>query len=220
MGVRHDLHFDMPGRGHELFDVDGIVSKGGPGFGARRLKRLIEVCGRFSGLHATPAASGGRLDQHGKSSVHRDSVGISDRVHRAVRTGNHGNAQLLHRGFGQNLVAHGPDVLGLGADERDPVLFDDRRKACVLGEEAVPRVNGVGTRDLGRRYDGGNVQVALARFRWADANRLVSETDVHRLRVGGRMHGDRADAHLPAGTVNAECDFSTIRDQDLVEHLR
>jgi hypothetical protein len=41
---------------------------------------------------------------------------------------------------------------------------------------------------------------------------------MHRIRVGGGMHGDRRDAEFLAGAQYAQCDFAAIGYQDFVEH--
>ena len=47
---------------------------------------------------------------------------------------------------------------------------------------------------------------------------FVGEPDMHGIGIGGRMHRDRADAHLAAGAQDAQRDLATVGDQDLVEH--
>src|SRR5690606_17821387 len=46
---------------------------------------------------------------------------------------------------------------------------------------------------------------------------LVGEQDVLQRRVGRRMHGDRLDAELAAGPIDAQRDLASIRDQNLLE---
>ena len=41
---------------------------------------------------------------------------------------------------------------------------------------------------------------------------------MHRVGVGGRMHGDRRDAELLRGAQDAQRDFAAIGDEDFVEH--
>jgi hypothetical protein len=41
---------------------------------------------------------------------------------------------------------------------------------------------------------------------------------MHRVGVGGGMHGDRLDAHLAAGADDAQRDLAAVGDQDLLEH--
>ena len=60
--------------------------------------------------------------------------------------GTHGNSEPRRRPPGRDLVAHDADMLGLGADEGDFVLFENIGEAGVLGQEAVARMDRVGAR--------------------------------------------------------------------------
>ena len=135
------------------------------------------------------------------------------------RAGDHGNAELCGRLLGRDLVAHEPDVLGRGADEGEAVLFDHGGEIGVLREKADAGMDRVGAGDGGGREDGGDVEIALARRRRADADAFVGKPHMHRIGVGGRMHRDGADAHLAAGAVDAQRDLAAIGDEHLLEHL-
>ena len=84
-------------------------------------------------LHPLATAAGGRLDDHRIADVLADPLCLLQRGHTAIRTGNAGHAQVLHRVLGGNLVAHYADVLGRRADEGQPVVLDDLNKARILG---------------------------------------------------------------------------------------
>jgi len=81
-------------------------------------------------------------------------------------------------------------------------------------------VDRLGVGDLGRRYDGPDVQIGLAGARRTDADVLVGEPDVERVDVRLRVDGDRADPQLTAGPDDAQGDLAAVGDQDLLEHLR
>ena len=96
--------------------------------------------------------------------------------------------------------------------------LDHFGEAGVLRQEAVARMHRIGAGDGGRREDGGDIEVAVARRRRADAHALIGQAHMHRRGVGGGMHGDGADAHLLAGAVDAQRDLAAIGDQYLAEH--
>ena len=98
------------------------------------------------------------------------------------------------------------------------MLFEDLGEAGVLRQEAVARMDGVGAGDLAGGDDRGDVEIAFARRRRADADALVGEAHMHGVGVGGRMHGDGGDAQLLAGALDAQRDLAAVGDQDLVEH--
>src|SRR5262249_53311708 len=76
----------------------------------------------------------------------------------------------------------------------------------------------VGAGDLARREDRGDVEVAVAGRRRADADALVGHTHMHGVAVGGRVDGDGLDAQFLAGAQHAERDLAPVRDEDLLEH--
>jgi hypothetical protein len=108
-------------------------------------------------------------------------------------------------------------MFGLGADPDDVVAFNDLGELRVLRQEAVAGVDRVGVDDLGGGNDVGDVEVGFGRRRWADAHGFVGQSDVHRVGVRGRVHGDGLDAHFVAGAVNAERDLAAVGDEQLVD---
>ncbi len=100
--------------------------------------------------------------------------------------------------------------------------FDDFGKAGIFAQETIAGMDRVRARDFGGRNDRGDVEIALGRRRWPDADRLIGEADVHRVAIGRRMHRDRLDAHFMAGAVDAKRDFAAIGDQQFfyLGHVR
>ena len=169
-------------------------------------------------LHAAAAAAGRSLDQNGIADVGRDLLRLLEIGDGALRAWNERQAERLRGLLRLDLVAHEPDMLGARADEGDLVLFEDLGEAGILGEEAIARMHGVGAGDLAGRDDLRDVEVAVLGRRTADAHALIGKPHMHGVGVGGRMHRDRRDAELLAGTFDAKRDLSPVGDQDLVEH--
>src|SRR2546426_8497712 len=71
---------------------------------------------------------------------------------------------------------------------------------------------------LRRGEDGGNVEIALFRRRRTDAERLVRESDVQRVRVRGGMHGDGLHAELARRADHPQRDLTPVGDEDAVKH--
>jgi len=97
------------------------------------------------------------------------------------------------------------------------MLLDNFGKARVFRQEAIARMDGIGLRDLGRGEDVRNAEIGFGRGRRADADRLVGEPHMHRRRIGGRVHGNGADAEVARSAVDAERDLAAVGDQDLGE---
>ena len=64
----------------------------------------------------------------------------------------------------------------------------------------------------------GDIQVALARRRRPDADRLVGHRHVLEVAVDGGVHGDGLDAQRVAGAQDAQRDFAAVGDDDFLEH--
>ncbi len=91
-------------------------------------------------------------------------------------------------------------------------------KVGALRQEAVTRMDGVRPGDFRRRNNAGHVQIALGTARRPNAHRLIGKADVEGIAVGLGIDGDRADTQLFAGTNHPQGDFTTIGDQDFLEH--
>ncbi len=72
--------------------------------------------------------------------------------------------------------------------------------------------------DLRRRNHRGHVQIAIGCARRTDADGLVGKADVQRVAVRLAVHGNRANAQLPARIQDAHRDFATIGYQYLTKH--
>ena len=79
-------------------------------------------------------------------------------------------------------------------------------------------MDGIDVRDLSRRDDAIHLQITEFARAGANANRLVSETDVHGLVISLGINGNRPDAEFLAGTNDTQSDFATIGDEYFVEH--
>ena len=79
-------------------------------------------------------------------------------------------------------------------------------------------MNSIGVGNLGRRNERRNVEVALPAGGRSNAHGLVGEAHVQALLIGRGIHGHRLNAHLAAGTNNAEGNLAPVGNQDFLEH--
>ena len=98
------------------------------------------------------------------------------------------------------------------------MVGEDLGESRVFGQEAVARMHGVGAGDLAGREQRGDVEIGILRGRRPDADAFVGQPHMHRVGVGGGMHGHGLDAELLAGAQHAQCDFAAIGYEDFVEH--
>ena len=122
MLVAQHLDFDVPGIDDEFLDEDAVVAERRFGLGLGEVEALGDLGFRMRDPHALAAAAGRSLDHHGVA----DLVGD---LHRVFFVLDHAEMARHRRdpGFrggllGFDLVAHGGDGAGVGADEDDAGL--------------------------------------------------------------------------------------------------
>ncbi len=216
--VADELDLDVARLLDKLLDVEPAVAEGVGGLGPGGHEERLEL-GLVAGHpHPAPAAAGRRLDHDREAGLARCGEPLLHTLHGAVGAGDDGDACLLHRLLGDGLVAHLRDRLGRRPDEDEVVVVADAGELRVLAQEPVARVDRVGARDLGRRDDRRDVEVALRGRRGPDAHGLVGELHRERVAVGRGVHGDRLEPHLAAGPDDAERDLAAVGDEDFLDH--
>ena len=71
---------------------------------------------------------------------------------------------------------------------------------------------------LGGADDGGHVQIRQCGLRRADADGLIRQQNVLGVEIGGRVHGDRLDSQLAAGSQDAKRNLAAVGDDDFLDH--
>ncbi|MNX87550.1 hypothetical protein D3C86_1194820 [compost metagenome] len=200
--IAENLHFDMARLAEIFFHVDGVVAEGCCRFGTGSRNRLFQIGLGLRHLHAATTAARRRLDEDWEA----DRAGNFERVfrlHFAIRAGNDGNAEILRRLLGGDLVAHDADMFGGRSDEGDAVCVENIGELGIFRQEAVTGVNRVRTCYFAGRNDLVDVEVAVTRGRRADANAFVGKAHMHGVCVGRGMYGYRRNAELFRGAQDA-----------------
>ena len=98
---------------------------------------------------------------------------------------------------------------------------DDRlRKVCVLGQEAIPRMDAVRPGSRRGIDDLGDVQVRLRGCFASKSECLVGHLRVHGVSIGVGVDGDRRQAFIATGANDPHGDFASIGDQDFSHSRR
>jgi hypothetical protein len=87
----------------------------------------------------------------------------------------------------------------------------------VFCQEAVARVDGIGTARGGGGKDVGNVEIALVALRFADANGFISQLNVQGVFVDRAVHSNGGDAELSAAPQNSKSDLAAVGDQHFAD---
>src|SRR5882762_10385137 len=218
VGVAHDLDLDMARTRQVLLDVDLVGVEGGERFLFRERKGLRELLRVVGDTHPLAAAARRGLDDDRETDFLRDALAFLEGLDGPRRPGHRRHTLRLGERARGRLVAHLPDLVGRRADERDVGRADFLGELRVFREEAVAGMDGVGAGDFGGRDEPGDVEVAVAAGRAADADVVVGETDVQRLSVRFRIHRHRLDPQLLARADHPQGNLPAVRDQHFLEH--
>ena len=217
--VGEDLDFDVVGLFEIFFEIEARVAERVHGFGAGVAIGGSELGAAVHEAHAFAAAAGDGFEENGKAHGLREGVSFFGLFDGVVESGNGGYVgaarDLAAGGFG----AEGFHGLRGGADEGDAGFGRTR-----AGERRFRR--GSRSRDGWRRRlafraygdDFVDVEIAFARGGGADRVGLVGEADVEGFAIDFAEDGDGTDAEFAAGAEDADCDFSSVGDQDFFEH--
>ena len=218
MLVAHHLDLDVARVDDEFLEEDAIVAEGAQRLGLHGGEALGHV-GVGVGDADTLAAAAGRGLDHDRIA---DPSGDGDRLVRRLDqphvAGDGGDAGGGGQFLGADLVAHGLDGLGVGADEGDALVAQTAGEAGVLGQEAEAGVDGFRARLPHRFDDPVGQQIGLGCGRRADQHGLVGHLDRQRTGIGLGIDLHGRNAHAAAGLDDADGDFTTVGDQDLGEH--
>ncbi|MCY1416847.1 hypothetical protein D9M71_323640 [compost metagenome] len=194
LAVGENLNFHVTRIGQELLQVDHGVAERRTRFGTGQLGRLDQLGLFVDHAHAATTTATGSLDDHRVTHLASDRQGgFLVFRQRAVGARNGRYASFLHGVLRRHLVAHQADDVSGRTDEGEARTLDLLGEVGVLGEEAVARVNAVGTGDFSRGDDRRDVQVRLAGRSRANAYRFVGQRQMHEFAVGGGVHRHRLD---------------------------
>jgi hypothetical protein len=159
--VGEHLDLDVARPLDEPLHVQRAVAERRRGLAPCRLQGVAQARRVADHLHADPATTGGRLDEHGEA----DRPGRrGERVVRLIvrrLTGDDRHAGRLHDRARADLRPHALDRVRGRPDEHETGVLDRSGKPRPLGEESVPGMHGVGAARACRLDQRGDAQVAL-----------------------------------------------------------
>ncbi len=91
------------------------------------------------------------------------------------------------------------------------------RKLGALSQEAVARMDGLGSGLVRRFYQTIDSEIALARRGGSNGHREVGGAHMRAAAVRVGVHGDRFQSFFMTCANDASCDFAAIGDEDLGE---
>ena len=218
--VAKHLDLDVTRPGEILLDVDIAVAEGGERLVLRQREELRERVGIVRDAHSLPAAAGRRLDDHREADPLGHRQRLLDVAHDPRRARHRRHTGFGGEAAGRGLVAHGTDLVAGRADEGDVRRTTGVGELGILGEEAVARVNRIGTGHFGGGDQIRDPEIGEPPRRRPDADIVVGKPHVQRFSVGLAVHGDGPDAEFPTGANHAERDLAAIGHHHLAKHQR
>ena len=215
--VREALGLHVAGSVQEALHEALAAAERGGGLTHRGLVELGDGVPLADHLDAATAAAEGRLDRDGQTVLVREVqnlLGGGDGVRGA---GHLGRVHLLGDVPGRDLVTQLGDRGGRRADPREAGVDHGGGELGVLGEEAVARVDGVGTRAPCGVEHLVDPQVGVRGGGAAQGVGLVRHAHVQCVPVRVRVHGHRGDALVTGGTDHAHRDLPPVGHEDLGE---
>ncbi len=140
---------------------------------------------------------------------------IGDFTH---KTRHGGNAGRLGQLLGFDLVAHGGDGFGIGADESDARLGQRFGKGVAFRQKAIAGMHRIGAAAAAGLDDPVHGQIGLGGGRGTDGHRLIRHAHMQGMAVGLGKDRHGGDAHAAGGLDDAAGDFAAIGDQYLAKH--
>ena len=212
------LHLNMARRGEVFLNINCVIAKGRFRLATRRAECVFQVLGALRHFHAATAAPCSGFDNDGVAHIGGDFLGRVQIGNAPLRAGDAWNTKRLCRFLSGDFIAHDADMLGGGANEFDPVILYDLHKVRVLGEKPIARMDRFGPRDLACRDDRGDRQIAVGAGGRADTDAFIGHAHMHRISIGGGMHGDCLNTHFARSADHAQRDFPAIGDENFFEH--
>ena len=210
----------MPGAGDEFFNKDPVIAKRALGLGAHGGEAFLDILTVPGHADTLAAAASAGLD-HDRIANFFGNLhgvgGIGNLANMARHAGHIGRSREL---LAFNLVAHGRDGGGIGADKDNTLILTALGKFGLFRQEAKAGVNGLRPRLL----TGGNNlvgnQIGFGRRGRTDKYGLIGHFHGQATGIGFGIDHHRLDAHAPGRLDNANGDFAAIGDQDFGKHKR
>ncbi len=215
LAVGGDLDLDVTGTVDQPLDIDPPVAEVRLALGLRAVVGRREVLSSPDHPHALAAPAGDRLEQHREAVLGDEGLELGERLERLHQPRYHRRSGGGRELAGLGLGAHQTDRVGRRSDPGQPGIADPFRSDGVLGQEAVTRMHQVGAARLRHFEHPVEVEIAGARRRRADRERLVGHQHVRCEPIHLGVDRHRLEAHLAAGADDPHRDLAPVRDQEL-----
>ena len=125
---------------------------------------------------------------------------------------------LLSHASRSNLISEQLDGLRRWANPRQASLGHGAGKVSVLREEAVARVNGIGTGAHGNIEQRGDIHIGIRRGVTRQSIGFVGYLGMQGAGIGLRVDGDGTNTQVAGGTGDTDGDLAAVSNKDCRNH--
>ena len=212
--VAQHLDLDVMRTAHQLLQVHLVIAEGRLRLAPRHRQLHAQVFRRLDGTHAATAAAPAGLQHQRVANGSRQLQAFFDIVGQRISGWHHRHPGCHGRLTRRHLVAQPGHHLGRGPDEGNARRGAGTRQLGILGQEAITRVNGIGTSLLGHPDDLSDVEVSLQRLLPLPHQiALIGLGPVQRKTVLVRIDADGAQPQLGGCTHHADGDLGAVGHQ-------
>ncbi len=218
MLVAHELDLDVAWPGEVSLDVHLVAAEEALCLALGARHRVVDLGFALDDLHPAAAAAERRFDAHRPTELVAECLDLLGTLGELGGTRDDRRAATDGGEAARHLVGHLVHRSRRRTDELDSHRCDCTGEVGILGEEPVTGMHRVGTAALDDIEHHIGVDVALRCRLSAEGVGLVGETHVERIPIQLGIHRHRGNTHLPGSTDDADGNFATVGDQDLLEH--
>jgi hypothetical protein len=141
--IRGDLHLDVARALRARFEKDTAVAEGVQCLLGRHAEGVVEVLGARDLADPAPAAPRSGVEHEREADALRGGAQLGP-LDRLAAPGQHGDAAVLRKALGRQLVPEQAHGLGARAQEREAVRLEALDEGGILGQKAPARPHRIG----------------------------------------------------------------------------
>ena len=208
----------MPWIFTEFFNIDIGVAERSLGFSSSHGIQIRQRSRRVHDLHALASTTCRRLDNNRETDLGSNTLGLFSCRYIILGARQNRHAIFDDRLTSSNFVAHQTNILWRRADKCQTTILTDFSKFSVLCKEAIAWMNSFSVGYFGGADNCLHIEIAFTTRSPADTDAFIGDFGMQGVDVCIRVHCNRQNPHLFAGTDNAQRNFATICDQNFTKH--
>src|SRR4030095_13224400 len=173
--VACNLYLYMAWLLHEFLHVNTIVPECSRSLDLRCAISPVHVSLFPHDAHALASTACRCLEDDRVAHVLCKTICLLQALQQSFSTWYHRNARFYHRLFGRNLISHCADHFRGRSDKFYIMVITYLRKSWILGQEAVPGMNGICIGNFNCSHEVCNIEIGITALRFANTHSLISK---------------------------------------------